>query len=288
MYPVLFKFWIFEFHTYTVLMAGAFLLGAYLFFRHNERLAEPYGVTPMGALWLFAGILVGSKVYYILEYREAVDLLSAVRIWEGGLVSYGGILGGAVAAIAYLRYKRAPILPICDLAVSYVPLCHAIGRLGCFFNGCCWGKPTDLPWGVVYPEGTPLHKYLFYEQTQDGLITAEAAHPHAVHPTQLYESLGLFVIYLILCYLYPRRRRDGGLLLLYPVFYGALRFVVEFFRADPTHPFPVLGLRLSQGISLGLVIMGLMVYITVRTRLPKRGVAEATLEATNGVDAQGS
>ncbi len=278
MYPVLFKFWIFEFHTYTVLMAGAFLLGVYLFFRRNERLAEPYNVTPMGALWLFVGILAGSKIYYVLEYKEAADLLSVARFWEGGLVSYGGIIGGTVTAIAYLLYKRAPVLPVADLVVSYVPLCHAIGRLGCFFNGCCWGKPTNLPWGVVYPHDSALHRYLFHEQVAAGLIPADAAHAHAVHPTQLYESLGLFVTYLILCYLYPRRKHDGGILLIYPVFYGALRFAVEFFRADPAHDFPGLQMRLSQGISLGLVIVGLIVYITLRAYLPKRAAVETTEE----------
>ncbi|HNT88963.1 MAG TPA: prolipoprotein diacylglyceryl transferase, partial [Candidatus Hydrogenedentes bacterium] len=100
-------------------------------------------------------------------------------------------------------------------------------------------------------------------------------HPHPVHPTQLYESLGLFVIYLLFCYVYPRRTRQGGLLLLYPVFYGVLRFLVEFFRADPTHEVPLVHLRLSQAISLGLVIAGLLVYITVRSRLPERGAEEA-------------
>lgn len=275
MYPVLFKFWVFEFHTYTVLMAGAFLLGVYLFFRHNERLAEPFPVTPIGALWLFLGILVGSKVYYILEYRDARELLSLVRIWEGGLVSYGGIIGGAAAAVIYLRVKGVPILPIGDLVVSYVPLCHAIGRLGCFFNGCCWGRPTDLPWGVVYPEGSALHGYLLHEHIRQGAAPGDAGHPHPVHPTQLYESLGLFVIYLLFCYVYPRRTRQGGLLLLYPVFYGVLRFLVEFFRADPTHEVPLVHLRLSQAISLGLVIAGLLVYITVRSRLPERGAEEA-------------
>ena len=268
MYPILLKVWIFEFHTYTVMMASAFLLGVYLFFRYNDRLEKPFPVSPIGALLLFVGALVGSKVYYALEYEGPAGLLGVYRIWEGGLVAYGGLIGGTLAAFAYLWWHRVPIRPISDLVLSYLPLCHAVGRLGCFFNGCCYGAPTNLPWGIVYPEGGATHTYLLSVHKQAGVIAADALRAHAVHPTALYEILGLLTLFLVLWYRYPRRRFQGEFLVLYPGMYGVVRFLVECFRADSTHY--VAGMRLSQFVSLLLVCLSAAVYAGIRFYLARK------------------
>lgn len=282
MYPILLKVSIFEFHTYTVLMAAAFLLGVYLFFRYNDRLPEPFPVTPLGALLLFLGALVGSKIYYALEYEGPSGLLRVFRIWEGGLVAYGGLLGGTLAAVAYLRWRRVPILPIGDIVMCYLPLCHAIGRLGCFFNGCCYGAPTEVPWGIVYPDSGATHDYLLRVHQEAGLIAADALHHHAVHPTPLYESLGLLLLFFVVWHRFSRRRFEGELLLLYPGLYGAVRFTVEFFRGDTTHY--LLGLRLSQFVSLTLVIATVAAYLAIRLYLHKTGLNGLQRKVEKGVD----
>lgn len=282
MYPILLKVSIFEFHTYTVLMAVAFLLGVWMFFRYNDRRPEPFPVTPMGALLLFLGALVGSKVYYALEYEGPAGLLSVYRIWEGGLVAYGGLLGGTLTAIAYLRWHRVPILPIGDVVICYLPLCHAIGRLACFFNGCCYGASTNLPWGIVYPETGATHDYLLRVHQDAGIVAADALHHHAVHPTPLYESLGLLLVFFFVWHRFSRRRFEGELLVLYPGLYGVARFTVEFFRGDLTHN--VLGMRLSQFVSLVLIIAVLAVYTAIRIWLRRNGHGAPSKDFEKRVD----
>lgn len=268
MHPVLFSFWRFEFHTYTVLMAGAFLLGVFLFFRENDRRPEPFAVTPIGALVLFLGILIGSKVWYMIFYEPPKSLGEALRFWEGGFVSFGGMLGGGVGACLYLWYCGAPVLPVSDLVLRYVPLCHAVGRLGCFFNGCCYGRPASVPWAVEYPAGTAIHEHLCRLHARLGLIAADATNHCPVHPTQLYEVFGLLVVFGFVWFLYPRRRFDGALLVLYPGLYGLMRFVVEFFRGDVAGS--VGFLRTPQVVGLTLAASSFAIYAILRTIVRRR------------------
>lgn len=298
MHPVFLEFGGLVFHSYVVMLALAFLIGVHFIFRRNERRAQPFPITPMGALWVFVGVLAGSKIYFVVQYGQWSDLLNVWRIWEGGLVSYGGMIGGAAAAIAYLRWNRAPIGPVGDLVLLYVPLCHAVGRIGCFLNGCCWGEPTALPWGVVYPAHTSIHAYLAFHHQIAGQVHAScaaalaqaaahspavaagaasaawlvpkagAAFPLPVHPTQLYSSMGLLLIFLILWRWYPRRRFDGAFLVAYPGLYGAMRFIVENFRGDT--PVALWGMTSSQALSLGLALGAALLYPAVRRCAPVR------------------
>ncbi len=266
MYPVLFKIGPLEFHSYVVMLSLAFLLGVFLFFRRNERREHPFPVTPMGALWIFLGILLGSKIYYVIEYGDWSQVAGIWRVWEGGLVSLGGIIGGMTAGIIYIWWAGAPVRAVADMALLNVPLCHAVGRIGCFLNGCCYGAPTSMPWGLHYPpppaDVTPVpantHDYLLYEHVEAGLVEADAAHPLAVHPTPIYSAIGLVLVFAVLLYCYPRRRFDGAFLILYPGLYGAMRFVVEFFRGDT--PDVMGGFSRTQLVCLALAVAAAVVY----------------------------
>jgi phosphatidylglycerol:prolipoprotein diacylglycerol transferase len=257
------------FHTYVVMLSAGFLLAVMLIFRHNERREQPLPMTPMGALFVFVCILLGSRLYHILEYEGWRNLLDIWRVWQGGLVSYGGIIGAFAGGSLYLWWNRVPFGAAADIVLLYAPLGHAVGRLGCFFNGCCYGRPTDWPWGIVYPEGTPARGWLFAEHIQGGLITTEAAHHLPVHPTQLYDSAGLFLIFLLLLFWYPRRRFDGAFLVVYPGLYGIMRFTVEWFRGDtPLTQWETL--TRSQLISLVLAVTALILYPLVAYLLTKK------------------
>ena len=262
------------FHTYVVMLSAGFLLAVTLIFRHNERLEKPLPMTPMGALFVFFCLLLGSRVYHTLEYDNWRDLLSVWKFWEGGLVSYGGIIGGFLGATLYLWWNRVPYGAAADLVLLYVPLGHALGRLGCFFNGCCFGCPTEMPWGVVYPEGTQIRDYLFKTQLANGLIETGATQPLPVHPTQLYSALGLLLIFVILLLWYPRRRFNGVFLIVYPGLYGLMRFTMEWFRGDT--PLTQWGtLTRSQLISLILAVSALILYpLAVRIACRARSVSE--------------
>ena len=245
------------------MFALAFLAGTLLPIRENFKRAEPFPVTTMGGVWVFLGALLGSKVYWWAQYGEWADLKWGGFLMYGGLVFYGGLIGGVLAGIAYVRWCRAPLGPLADLVIPYVALAHALGRIGCYLNGCCWGAVTKLPWGVTFPRtGWGAYK----EQLTDGLIKKGAKFPLPVHPTQLYEAAGCVVIFLMLRSIYKKNTPTGFIVTLYMLFYGMLRFTTEYFRGDSARP--LWGLTVSQLVALGLMAGGLggLLYLKFRER----------------------
>jgi phosphatidylglycerol:prolipoprotein diacylglycerol transferase len=175
------------------------------------------------------------------------DCLAALKFWQGGLAYYGGLLLAAPVGFWDARTKNLGVGRIADLTAPLIVLGLFFGRMGCFLNGCCYGAPTDLAWGVDFPQrDTP------------------AGH---LHPTQLYEALGSLGLYAFLAFVVrPRKRRHGEVFAWMLVSYGVLRFALEFFRADARGALG--GLSTSQWISIPLVAVG--VYLVVRwRRLPE-------------------
>lgn len=265
MRPTLFSFEIlgvdFRFHAYTVALAAAFLAGILLAVRANYRRENPYPITPIGGLWIFFPAIFFSKVYWYLQYDPA-NVWRSVFLWEGGLVFYGGLFGGVLGAVLYLRWSRVPVLPLGDIVIPYLPLAHGIARLGCFLNGCCWGLPATVPWAVTYPQNS----LVFRRHVEEGLVTQADALPLPVHPSQLYESATLFGLFFLLRYLSTRPHREGALLLAYPALYGGARFFLEFFRGDVGRGWA--SLTTSQYVALGLVAVGLAGLAWLRLRRP--------------------
>jgi phosphatidylglycerol:prolipoprotein diacylglycerol transferase len=264
-----------HFHSYTVMFALAFLAGTLLPVRQNFKRENPFPITTMGGVWVFFGALVGSKVYWWIQYGEWADLKWGLFLINGGLVFYGGLIGGVLAAVAYVRWCRAPLGPVADLAIPYVALAHALGRVGCFLNGCCWGAVTALPWGVVYPR-TGWNAY--HQQLKDGLLQKGAKHALPVHPTQLYEAAGCVVIFFLLRFIYKKNKTTGLIVALYMLFYGMLRFTTEFFRGDSAHPLP--GLTASQLVALGLMVAGLGTLSWLRLQGKGRSQSPADMPAS--------
>jgi phosphatidylglycerol:prolipoprotein diacylglycerol transferase len=192
-------------------------------------------VVDFSCLSLLGGILGARLFYVILQWEFFMSSPQEMpAIWRGGLVWYGGFLGGTLAGWFYVRAKRLVFLRVMDQFIPFLVLGHAIGRVGCFLNGCCYGKPTGTWCGLVLP----------------GQATA-------VLPTQLFESLGLLVLYLVLRRLQRGAflSRPGRLFSLYLMSYAALRFLMEFLRGDQTAFWA--GLTLQQLIGLGLFVIGL-------------------------------
>jgi len=261
MQPTLLKLGILEFHGYTLMMAIAFLIGVLLAVRENYKLEKPYPITPMGGLWVYLGGLIGARLYWLLQYDAAwyKHLHHALFFWQNGLVFYGGLFGGFLGAVIYLRIQRVPIIPVGDIVMPFLPLSHAIARIGCFLNGCCWGSPTDMPWGIRYPK-RPWGAYA--QHVSEGLIPGDAAASLAVHPTQLYSAAGLLVIFAVMRYAYKHRSHSGAVMLLYPFLYGILRFIVECFRGDSGRP--LWGMTASQGVALVLAVGTAFGYVMLR------------------------
>lgn len=216
------------------------------------RLARLQGLDPekmwnLGVLVIFAGI-VGSKILYIINewgysYHSLSDVFSVSTMQAGGVFS-GGLVLAIIAAVWYLRRNHIPFLRATDIFAPGLALGHALGRVGCFAAGCCYGRPTGEPWGVVFTNpkaqeitGTPL-----------GV---------RIHPTQLYEMLAELANFVFLYWLAKRKKFEGEIIGLYLFLYGIERFVIEFFRGDGGRGVLFGGaLSGTQAISIGLVILG--------------------------------
>jgi phosphatidylglycerol:prolipoprotein diacylglycerol transferase len=157
----------------------------------------------------------------------ATVLWRCMAFWQGGLAYYGGVAAGAGVLAAYAQRRRIPALEMMDFAAPLGVLGLAVTRIGCFLNGCCFGRPTRLPWAVEYPMGSPVH----LAQVAGGLVRREDW-PLPVHPSQLYETVAALFVFAVLWSLYPRRRFAGQIVLVFLSSYALWRFVSEFLRAD--------------------------------------------------------
>ena len=216
MHPIFIHIGSFAIHTYGVLVAIGFLAGLSVAAARAKKVGLPPDQIGDIGVWLIVAGMAGGKLFHIVFFWD--DFMAGWRA-EGlkslreGFVFYGGFIGASLATVLYARRKRLPLWRIADVLAPGVALGHMFGRLGCFFNGCCFGKTCTLPWAVVFPK------------------------PHImagipVHPTELYEAAGNLLIFLGLIAWSRHKRFDGQIWWLYVLAYGVLRFVVEFFRGD--------------------------------------------------------
>jgi len=218
------------------------------------------------ALWVFIGGLVGARLFYVIQYwGDRIRTIGDVfRIWEGGIVLYGSIMGGTAAFFFYRFLRPFPLRPLLDVVAPSLAIGVALGRFGCFLNGCCYGDVCDLPVGVSFPIESPPWK----AQAMLGLIGAKAPWSLPVHPTQLYSTLDGLILLLLLTAYYPLRRRDGEVMALLMVTYPISRFLIEHLRNDEGAIFA--GLTISQNISILLFFCGLLFWNYLRKLPPER------------------
>jgi phosphatidylglycerol:prolipoprotein diacylglycerol transferase len=181
------------------------------------------------------------------------DCLVALKVWRGGLAYYGGFLCATAFGLYYLHRHRLPRWKITDLAGYGIPLGLFFGRLGCYLNGCCFGRPTRSFLGAQFPGRGPAWR----AQVDAGLIPATAPQALPVHPTQLYEALGCLGIFIVLYFwLRPRKRFDGQVFFMLLVLYAVLRSAIELLRADERGVLWSV-LSTSQIISIPLFVVAL-------------------------------
>jgi len=231
-------------------LLGAMQLAAWR--ARRERL-DPEALLDMG-FWLVLGGLLGARALYVWQYwgTRITSLGDVFKIWQGGIVFYGCVLGGGAAVFAYWARTRFPFRATIDVMAPSIALGIALGRLGCFLNGCCYGDLCETPHlGVRFPaQSAP-----WYDQLKAGQITEAAPRSLPVHPTQLYSALdGLILLGLLSAY-YPLRRRDGEVMALLAVTYPITRFLIERLRNDEGAF--LAGMTISQNISLVILAMGL-------------------------------
>jgi phosphatidylglycerol:prolipoprotein diacylglycerol transferase len=223
---------------------------------------DAHRMTDM-AVWVLLSGLVGAKLLLVIvDWRQYAQSWSgAWSLLRSGGVFYGGLLGGLAAAVFFARRYQLPGWTTADVLAPAVALGQAVGRLGCFAAGCCYGTPTQLPWAIRFTD--------INAERQVGTRLGEL-----LHPTQIYESLTVLAIFVFLWWLAPRKRFQGQVALAYVFLYSLARFTIEFVRGDVDRGLLFGGtLSTSQLIAIPLVIAATWLYLR---RMPTPAKARAT------------
>jgi phosphatidylglycerol:prolipoprotein diacylglycerol transferase len=250
-HPIAFQLGTFTITWYGIMVASGFLAGLWTAGRRSLlQGVSPDRVYDLG-LSLMVGSIVGARALYVITFwrQEFADDFSKVfKVWEGGLVYYGGLIGASLAVIIYTRLKKLPLWKIADVLAPSIALGYAFGRIGCLMNGCCYGRACSLPWAITFPAankgGAPV-----------GV---------PVHPTEIYESLLSLCLYGFLAWLYRRKKFEGQIFATYLVCYACLRSFVEWFRGDyPTYQRFHGVVTPAQMVSIGILTAGVILFVVL-------------------------
>jgi phosphatidylglycerol:prolipoprotein diacylglycerol transferase len=247
MHPTLVHIGPLPLHSYGFMLALSFFFGILLASRRApSRGLHPDLVFDTSLVIVFASIL-GARLMYVVYHRgEMHGLLDYLALWNGGLTMYGGVLAAMGAAWVYLRHRRVEFLRMADVVAPSLALGLMFTRIGCFLNGCCYGKPAHGPFGVVFPPDSFVGGFF------NGV---------PVHPTQLYSSATGLLILLVLLAFDRGRRAQGQVFALYLILDSAGRFALDFFRYYETNAYVVGGLTVNQIICIGLFGIGLLLLV---------------------------
>lgn len=266
MHPELFEIFGITIRTYSVMLLVAFVVAIFVLRALVKRrtVMNPDVVIDL-AFWVIIGVVVGARLLYVIMHWKvefASNPITALYIWQGGAVYYGGFILAFAAGIIFMKVKKLPVLPLLDVLAPVVALGEGIGRIGCFFNGCCYGQPSNVC-AISYPADAPLYREMAYhiqKAANEGveLYGGSISAGDPLLPTPLFQSgggIGLFIILMLL--LIFIRMRKGQLFGMFLFGFGGLRFAVNFFR----HYYPPSDFWTNQIIALVLVACGIALFI---------------------------
>lgn len=257
---IAFHFGSFTVTWYGIFVAIGFMAGLWTASRRALRYnIHPETIIDLGP-WLLVGAILGARTLYVTSYWHesfANQPISEIfMVQHGGLVYYGGLIGASLACILYAMIKRLPLWRLSDILAPSIALGYFFGRWGCLMNGCCYGRPTTMPWGIVFPPSAA--------------DVGNDTYPNHVHPTQIYDSLLNLCLYGFLVWLYRRKKFDGQVFAAYLICFAFTRSFVEYFRGDYTPMHYWLGLTPGQVVSIGILITGLLLL----WKLPRPRIAQ--------------
>jgi phosphatidylglycerol:prolipoprotein diacylglycerol transferase len=250
MYPILFQFGSLRIYAYGFFIVVGFATAAFLAvlkIRKSNSGVSFENIVDLFFYTILSG-LIGSRLLFVLInfeiYRQ--HPVQILKIWEGGLIFYGGLILAVIVAFWYMRWHRLPIWKLADLVSPLIALGLSFGRIGCFFAGCCYGKETSVPWAVVF-------------KNSDSLARLNVP----LHPTQLYDAANGLAIFFFLSWMEKRKSFDGQIFWLFFFLYAMTRFFIEIFRGDP-RGFLFGGLlSTSQAIGILLAIFSLFMLFYI-------------------------
>ncbi len=248
-------------YTYTIMSILGLAAGVLTWVYVDKRLKNLREDIFYCSLFAIIGGIIGAKINYILTVIPEIiaDPKFILSLLRGGLLFYGGVIGGALGGWIYTRKYKMPFWKFADSAAVGIPIGHAFGRIGCFMAGCCYGAPYDGPLAVVFPscsQGAP------------------AGIPR--HPLQLYEAGANVILFIILLLLVNKNKKPGRILGMYLIGYGIIRIGAELVRDDVRAMF--LGVPVASLISIGLIILGGLLIAGIINKPKKQEEIEAPAE----------
>ena len=253
MCPILFQIGPFRIYSYGFFIVVGFVAATILAVLRARKSNIPISFENAADLFFYTVLsgFLGSRILYVLLHLDVFrrNPLQIFKLWEGGLVFYGGLIAAAGVAFAVMRGHRLPVWKLADLISPLIALGLFFGRMGCFLAGCCYGKETSMGWAVVF-------------KNPDSLARVNVP----LHPTQLYEAAGDLFLFFFLSWMEKRKSFDGQVFWLLILLYSILRFFVEIFRGDPRGFLFTDVLSTSQAIGILLAIFSLFMLFYMRER----------------------
>lgn len=267
MHPDLFQIGPLTLHSFGLMVALGFLCAYFaLGFMVRRGLFPKLREEDISRLIVMAmiGGALGARIAYVCEHWTAEyagqPFLEMFRFDKGGLMFYGGLIGAVLVTGVMMRIGRMPVMQSLDACATVVPLGHAFGRVGCFLNGCCFGRVCDSPISVTYPARSPA----WWEQVGAGLIGRGAPESLPVLPSQLIEAAANLLLFAALAGVARRKPSEGLLSGVYLVSYAVIRFFTETLRGDPR--MSVMALSISQFLSLAALVAGIVLMARSRMK----------------------
>ena len=245
MHPILLELGSYSIKTYGFFIAIGFLAGITFALQEGKRLNFDAQLILDLAFYMIIGAIVGSRLFYVVTHLSYFqnNPLDAFKVWQGGLTFFGGFIASMIICVWILKKNKLSIWSSLDLFAPSLAIGIFFGRIGCFFAGCCYGVPCDLPWAVTFNDPQSLAK----------LHTP-------LHPTQLYSSLGALTTFLILFFSRTRKKFDGQLTLTWIFCYSGFRLIEELFRGDVRGDLIFDKYPTSQVLALILIIASVILF----------------------------
>jgi phosphatidylglycerol:prolipoprotein diacylglycerol transferase len=254
-HPEIFHWGFLHVRSYGVMLAIAFLVGTWLALREARRLSLDEDQLVNVILVVLIASVLGARALYVMEHIQEFrrEWGSVIALWQGGLTLYGGVIAGTVAGLLAARRFGLPMWTVADTLTPSLALGTALGRIGCFLNGCCYGRPTRMPWGVVFPPDSFA-----------GLEFGNAP----VHPSQLYFAAAGFVLFLVVWSMRRRFVVPGTLFWTFISLFALVRIPLDLTRAYEPEATVLtisgLGITESQLTSLAITLFGLLMILRLR------------------------
>lgn len=268
-------------YAYGFMLMVAFLAAITIArWRAKKENIDPNKITDLGIYLVCSGIF-GARLFFVMQFFENYrnNLFNIVKIYEGGLVYYGGLFAAIVALFVFVKLHKMSFLKLFDILMPSAALGLGFGRIGCFLNGCCFGKVAPyIPWAISFPrtvdkagmiDGSPA----FLQQCELGLVQLSDTHSLPVHPTQLYSFLSDIALFFILSIFFKYRKRDGEIALLFGILYPIIRFCMELLRGDNPLIFHLF--TIAQIISISMFVISLTLFVISRLK-PVKAISSAS------------